>query len=139
MKKETSAKGVKGFLITLYDENPRIVFRVYNKDKTFSDYEIHHDDLEVQITDNFASLLTDDKGNKSIDYNFLVLNCDPRSDNPTKKQLKDREKSLNKLQYISRGGKIVAVYKNKKKLVGEELKRAIEKIEQSPAKKRTKK
>lgn len=43
-----AAKGTTGFLIRVFD---KIMFRVYRADKTFTDYDILHHDLEVTITD----------------------------------------------------------------------------------------
>jgi hypothetical protein len=44
-----SAKGMKGILIRVGDSH---VFRVYNEDYTFLDYDILHYDLEIQILDD---------------------------------------------------------------------------------------
>ena len=45
----TSAEGVHGFLLrSAVDDS--FFFRVYHDDGEFTDYEIHHDDLEVTIT-----------------------------------------------------------------------------------------
>ncbi len=53
----TSAAGVKGILIRRGSE---FSFRVNNDDGTFTDYEIHHDDLSVTIdTDELAAFYTD--------------------------------------------------------------------------------
>jgi hypothetical protein len=45
----TNAGGVHGFLLRNAVENS-FFFRVYHDDGEFTDYEIHHDDLEVTIT-----------------------------------------------------------------------------------------
>ena len=42
------AKGTTGFLIRVLGN---YMFRVYHSDKTFSDYEILHHDLEITILD----------------------------------------------------------------------------------------
>jgi hypothetical protein len=42
------AKNTTGYLIRVFDKH---VFRVYNADKTFQDYDILHHDLEVTIVD----------------------------------------------------------------------------------------
>jgi hypothetical protein len=44
-----SADGVRGHLLNLIDGN--IVFRVYDDKHNFVDYDIHHSDLCVTITD----------------------------------------------------------------------------------------
>lgn len=43
---EISAVGIKGYLLFVYD---RPVFRVYDEDKSYKDYEIRHDDLAIEI------------------------------------------------------------------------------------------
>jgi hypothetical protein len=42
------AKHTTGYLIRVFDQ---LMFRVYHADKTFTDYQILHHDLEVTITD----------------------------------------------------------------------------------------
>jgi hypothetical protein len=42
-----SAAGAKGVLIRTLDH--RMVFRIYDKNEHFTDYEIRHDDLSVTI------------------------------------------------------------------------------------------
>lgn len=50
--KPIPANGTTGILIArLYDE---FVFRVYNADHTYVDYEINHSDLQVTICDEDA-------------------------------------------------------------------------------------
>jgi len=49
MNKPTSADGVRGHLLNLF--NGEYVFRVYDADHNFVDYDIHHSDLGVTITD----------------------------------------------------------------------------------------
>lgn len=46
------AKGTKGFILRSMDGGP--VFRVYHADKTFTDYDLLHYDLEVEILDEDA-------------------------------------------------------------------------------------
>jgi hypothetical protein len=59
-----SAKGMKGILIRVDDHH---VFRVYNEDYTFIDYEILHYDLEIQILEKNAMLYRSEFGNY-LDY-----------------------------------------------------------------------
>ena len=47
-----SANGVRGHLLNLVDGT--IVFRVYDDNHNFVDYDIHHSDLCVTITDSDA-------------------------------------------------------------------------------------
>ena len=58
------AKGVKGFIIRVLDS---YVFRVYNDDYTFVDYDILHYDLEIQILEKDAMLYRSEFGNY-LDY-----------------------------------------------------------------------
>ena len=45
------AQNTTGFLIRVFD---KLMFRVYHHDKTHTDYEILHHDLEVTIVDSDA-------------------------------------------------------------------------------------
>jgi hypothetical protein len=58
------AKGVKGYIIRVLDS---YVFRVYNEDFTFLDYDILHYDLEVQILEKDAMLYRSEFGSY-LDY-----------------------------------------------------------------------
>lgn len=51
--KVTSANGLTGFIIRVDDTH---MFRVYHEDKTFTDYDMIHYDLEVTIVDPDAYL-----------------------------------------------------------------------------------
>lgn len=65
-----SADGQKGFLIRTIDGE--LLFRAYNNDGEFLDYEIAHQDLEVIITDKHAYLYR--RGdNYTLDYSPEVL------------------------------------------------------------------
>jgi len=60
------AKGVTGFLLKTFDfekQTHRFVFRVYDDNDGFKDYEINHYDLEVTIVDDDAQFI-----NGRIDY-----------------------------------------------------------------------
>lgn len=48
-----SANNVSGYIIYLHCLN-KYAFRVYNKDNTFTDYDINHCDLAVTIHDQDA-------------------------------------------------------------------------------------
>ena len=66
MINEKNAKGTKGFLLW----NPKaqdFIFRVYNKDKTFTDYIILCEELELEISSNFYSLFSTDN-RKYLDF-----------------------------------------------------------------------
>ena len=58
------AKSVKGYIIRVLDG---YVFRVYNKDFTFVDYDILHYDLEIQILEKDAMLYRSEFGSY-LDY-----------------------------------------------------------------------
>jgi hypothetical protein len=55
--KPVSANGVSGHLIHV---TGKIMFRVYDRDHNFTDYDIHHSDLEVKITDPDAFFYRDE-------------------------------------------------------------------------------
>ena len=54
------AKGTKGHIIRVGDT---YMFRVYDKDYNFIDYDILHYDLEVEILDTDATLYSSEYGN----------------------------------------------------------------------------
>lgn len=65
------AKGVEGVL--LYTGGPmKYVFRVYTDSGQFTDYDFHHSDLSVTITDDDATFYSDDNGNR-LDHNPETL------------------------------------------------------------------
>ena len=53
-----SAKGLRGHIIDTFDGN--YYFRVYDADHNFTDYDLHHADLEVTITDPDAYFYRDE-------------------------------------------------------------------------------
>ena len=55
--KPVSANGVTGHLISV---EGRTMFRVYDQDHNFTDYDLHHADLEVTITDPDAFFYRDE-------------------------------------------------------------------------------
>lgn len=65
---EWSARGIKGFLIRT--ASGELVFRVYDENKNYKDYEIYHYDLEVQIIDNYSSFFESSNGEElgRLDY-----------------------------------------------------------------------
>lgn len=62
------AKGVTGFLIYNFDGG--YCFRVYEKDYTFTDYDLKHCDLEVTILDDDATFYDHGGGRFSLDHSF---------------------------------------------------------------------
>lgn len=61
------AKGTKATLINNIDE---YIIRVYNSDKSFVDYELAHNDLEIQILDDDAEF---DTVNIVLDHSCATL------------------------------------------------------------------
>ena len=55
--KPVPANGVSGHLISV---EGRTMFRVYDQDHNFTDYDLHHADLEVMITDPDAYFYRDE-------------------------------------------------------------------------------
>ena len=55
--KPMPANGVSGHLISV---EGRTMFRVYDRDHNFTDYDLHHADLEVMITDPDAYFYRDE-------------------------------------------------------------------------------
>ena len=60
MNKIISANKTKGSLLITNDE---VIFRVYNKDKSFIDYNIFHNDLQIVIEDFDAYFYSDGENN----------------------------------------------------------------------------
>jgi hypothetical protein len=71
---ETSAKGVKGFI--LYSpfgrDEERYFFRIYKEDGTFEDYDLKCEELEITIESSFYSLYNLD-GKKFLDFSSEAL------------------------------------------------------------------
>jgi hypothetical protein len=63
---QTLAQGVRGFLIRSA-LNDQILFRVYDQDHNFVDYEITNYDCEVEIVDPDAALIRNNAGD-FLDY-----------------------------------------------------------------------
>jgi hypothetical protein len=64
------AKGVKGYL--LYTFNNETVFRVYGEDHSFTDYDIHHCDLELTINDDDATFYEFEDGRSILDHSYSI-------------------------------------------------------------------
>jgi len=68
----TSAKGTKGCLIATM--GGKFMFRVYNKNYEFKDYDIHHFDMNIVIDDEDAFFhVNTDTGKSWIDYSAPTL------------------------------------------------------------------
>ena len=65
------ALGIEGTIITTIDG--RVMFRVYNEGYEFIDYDIHHSDLWVKITDPDSVLYSDGKGINILDHHPRTL------------------------------------------------------------------
>ena len=66
--KTRNADGVEGILLNPYHSLGKWVFRIYNEDGTFKDYNLEHSDLCVKITDIDACLYELDDGTNSLDH-----------------------------------------------------------------------
>ena len=64
------ANGVRGHLLNLF--NGEYVFRVYDADHNFVDYDIHHSDLCVTIDDPDAYFY-DDEFSSKLDHAPMTL------------------------------------------------------------------
>ena len=73
-----SAEGTRGFL--LYIMNNVYVFRVYNEDHTFTDYDLLHSDLEVTINGDDATFYEFEDGRNILDHSFVMAGEDLHSD-----------------------------------------------------------
>jgi hypothetical protein len=67
----TDASGVRGFI--LRDIDGSFFFRVYHKNKDFTDYELLHDDLEVVITPDAFAAFYKLKDRMILDHSPQVL------------------------------------------------------------------
>jgi hypothetical protein len=63
------AKGTEGVLIRTFT---KYVFRVYNEDHTFIDYDIEHCDLDVTINSDDATFYEFKDGFASLDHSYEV-------------------------------------------------------------------
>jgi hypothetical protein len=71
--KTKPAKGQRGFLIRGMDG--QIWFRQYDADHTFVDYDIAHYDCEIEIVDDSAELVSNERGDY-LDYTREALGID---------------------------------------------------------------
>ena len=62
------AKGAHGFIIYNFDGG--YSFRVYNRDMTFTDYDLKHCDLEVTIRGDDATFYDHGDGTFSLDHSY---------------------------------------------------------------------
>jgi hypothetical protein len=74
--KPVSADGVKGCLIRSFDGT--YYFRVYDAEHNFVDYDLHHSDLSVTITDPDAFFYRGDGINR-LDHSPATLGHDDRT------------------------------------------------------------
>jgi hypothetical protein len=76
-QQETVAKGQRGILITGMDN--QVYFRQYASDYTFVDYMLTNYDVEIEIIDEHAALIRNERGN-FLDYTSESMNVVPKSD-----------------------------------------------------------
>ena len=74
---EKPADGTRGFLIRTFDDKTgamEMYFRIYwGANGNFTDYNINHDDLEVEILDDFASFYDAPGQEPTLDYDSRTL------------------------------------------------------------------
>jgi len=69
-----NANGVKGCLIWVKDGlHSRYMFRVYDDDFNFNDYELHISDLQITIDDKDAYLYIAEDGTCILDHSPQTL------------------------------------------------------------------
>jgi hypothetical protein len=69
---ETPAGGVTGDLCRSLDS--KYFFRIYHEDKTFTDYDLRHNDMTITIAaDELASLYQFENGHRVLDHSSDVL------------------------------------------------------------------
>ena len=76
-QQETVAKGQRGILITGMDN--QVYFRQYAADHTFVDYMLTNYDVEIEIIDAAAALITNERGN-FLDYTAESMRITPTKD-----------------------------------------------------------
>ena len=76
MVTERPANGATGYLIRTGDT---VVFRVYDKNHDFVDYDITHYDCEIEIVDSSAELVRNAHGD-FLDYTRESLGIDEPND-----------------------------------------------------------
>ena len=52
------------------------MFRIYDKDHNFTDYDLFHHDLDITIEDDDAEFVENDEGKKYLDYSRQTLGKD---------------------------------------------------------------
>jgi hypothetical protein len=72
--KPISANGVRGHLLENFEGG--YYFRVYDADHNFVDYDLHHCDLTVTISDPDAFFYNDEHGIR-LDHSPATLGKDP--------------------------------------------------------------
>jgi hypothetical protein len=69
---EKPVKGTKGFI--LYSPFRTVpFFRVYNEDKTFIDYDINCEELEVELISDWNSFYSFSDGSNTLDWSSRAL------------------------------------------------------------------
>ena len=68
-----NANGVQGVLLNPYHQDGKWMFRVYEEDGAFTDYELCHSDLCVRINDADASFYEGISGKDILDHSPETL------------------------------------------------------------------
>jgi hypothetical protein len=77
MNKPVSANGMSGILLPI---GGSMVFRVYEPDGEFTDYDIYHSDLCVTIDDEDAYFYTSKSGETYLDHSPATLGIGGQDD-----------------------------------------------------------
>jgi hypothetical protein len=86
--KYRNANKQKGIILRSIDGGPSL-FRIYGKNHSFKDYEILHQDIQVQILDDSAEFLESMDGETFVlDYSRKVLGQDAKHNRTKKKKAK---------------------------------------------------
>jgi len=67
-----TAKGVKGFILGAGLNYPPVFFRVYDEEGGFKDYNLLHNDLEIEIICDDAILEEKSEGGNTLDYTHAI-------------------------------------------------------------------
>jgi hypothetical protein len=78
---ETPARGQRGILISGFGGG--VYFRQYAKDHSFVDYEVTNYDVEIEILDEHAALIRNERGD-FLDYTAESMNVVSKSDPDSK-------------------------------------------------------
>jgi|688.fasta_scaffold1665865_2 hypothetical protein len=77
IEKRFPAKGIKACLIPSYNfetgKRDAYYARIYDEDYDFKDYLLTHDDMEIEILDDYAEFIETEDGGMYLDYSLEAL------------------------------------------------------------------